>query len=314
MVSFITVLALFASAASAFKTNPVTTSNVRTPLNNLKENRIEATESFQPIIFDQSEEIAEEVEGPNVSSAVLLSAISLLIPFEDANAAGGAYGVFEGKLASMAHPVTMLALFGTSLYSAYLGIQWRRLREIGDELKDLTKQMPKLSSGQAKSPLAEIMTAVNSEISTLTGGEGDNTMRLATLRGDMTLIQGASEMDSKITVLSQTRKDLIGMNLRDKHYTTGSSLLGVGVGVAILGAFNTYMRAGKLFPGPHLYAGMAITGLWAASAALVPEMQKGNNYARTGHIVFNSVNVALFAWQVSTGLGIMEKVWEKAPW
>jgi hypothetical protein len=29
------------------------------------------------------------------------------------------------------------------------------------------------------------------------------------------------------------------------------------------------MRAGKLFPGPHLYAGMAITGLWAAAAALV---------------------------------------------
>ena len=74
------------------------------------------------------------------------------------------------------------------------------------------------------------------------------------------------------------------MNLRDKHYTTGSTLLGVGVGVAILGAFNTYMRVGKLFPGPHLYAGMAVTGLWAASAALVPEMQKGNNYARTGTI------------------------------
>lgn len=28
----------------------------------------------------------------------------------------------------------------------------------------------------------------------------------------------------------------------------------------------------------------------------------------------NSVNVALFAWQVSSGLEIMEKVWEKAPW
>jgi len=29
------------------------------------------------------------------------------------------------------------------------------------------------------------------------------------------------------------------------------------------------MRAGKLFPGPHLFAGMAITGLWAIAAALV---------------------------------------------
>jgi len=35
-------------------------------------------------------------------------------------------------------------------------------------------------------------------------------------------------------------------------------LLGVGVGVALLDGFNTYMRAGKLFPGPQLYAGMGI--------------------------------------------------------
>jgi hypothetical protein len=64
------------------------------------------------------------------------------------------------------------------------------------------------------------------------------------------------------------------------------------------GGFNTYMRAGKLFPGPHLYAGMAITGLWAASAALVPAMQKGNESARTAHIVLNSITILLFGWQV----------------
>jgi len=33
------------------------------------------------------------------------------------------------------------------------------------------------------------------------------------------------------------------------------------------------MTAGKLFPGPHLYAGAAITVLWAVAAALVPQMQ-----------------------------------------
>lgn len=33
--------------------------------------------------------------------------------------------------------------------------------------------------------------------------------------------------------------------------------------------------AGKLFPGPHLYAGAAITVLWALAAALVPYMQVG---------------------------------------
>jgi hypothetical protein len=92
---------------------------------------------------------------------------------------------------------------------------------------------------------------------------------------------------------------IAAMNLKDKHATTGSWLLGAGVTVSLLGAFNTYMRAGKLFPGPHLYAGMAVTILWAVAASLVPAMQKGNEAARAGHIALNTVNVALFAWQVN---------------
>ena len=68
---------------------------------------------------------------------------------------------------------------------------------------------------------------------------------------------------------------------------------------SVSGAFNTFLRTGKLFPGPHLYAGMAITVLWALAAALVPSMQKGNETARSAHIALNTVNVLLFAWQVS---------------
>ena len=282
--SFLGLLALLAVSATAFQSTPLRRISSRTSLYAVKENYVTKQESFQPIVFDGVE---SSVEGFNVHPALLLSALTLLVPLEDASAAGGAYGVFEGKLASMAHPVTMLALFGTSVYSAYLGLQWRRLRGIGEELKELTKSLPKLSSGQAKSPMSEFMASATSEITTLTAAEGDNTARLSALRGDISLMQGAMEIDTKIIELSATRKSLIGMNLRDKHYTTGSTLLGVGVGVAILGAFNTYMRVGKLFPGPHLYAGMAVTGLWAASAALVPEMQKGNNYARTGTIRSN---------------------------
>ena len=279
------LLAFFAISATAFQGVPSRRLNARTSLYSLQEKNVESDSSFQPISF-----ATEKSTDFNIHPALLLSALTLLVPLEDASAAGGAYGIFEGKLASMAHPVTMLALFGTSVYSGYLGLQWRRLRGIGEELKELTKQMPKLSSGQAKSPISESLFAVNGEIATLSGAEGDNASRLAALKSDISLLQGASEIDSKIIELSKTRKDLISMNLRDKHYTTGSTLLGVGVGVAILGAFNTYMRVGKLFPGPHLYAGMAVTGLWAASAALVPEMQKGNNYARTG--ILNSIHTS----------------------
>lgn len=55
---------------------------------------------------------------------------------------------------------------------------------------------------------------------------------------------------------------------------------------------------GKLFPGPHLYAGAAITVLWALAAALVPAMQRGNEGARQAHIGLNVLNILLFAWQV----------------
>lgn len=280
MMRLVLVCALVAVSTTAFKSIPSRRLNARTSLNSIQEKNVENENYFQPISF--SNEDSDLTKSSILLPALAFSALSLLVPLEDAHAQGGAYGVFEGKLASMAHPVTMLALFGTSVYSGYLGLQWRRLRGIGEELKELTKQMPKLSSGLAKSPISESMMAVNGEIATLSSAEGDNSARLSLLKSDISMLQGAKEIDSKIIELSQTRKDLISMNLRDKHYTTGSTLLGVGVGVAILGAFNTYMRVGKLFPGPHLYAGMAVTGLWAASAALVPEMQKGNNYARTG--------------------------------
>lgn len=66
--------------------------------------------------------------------------------------------------------------------------------------------------------------------------------------------------------------------------------------------------AGKLFPGPHLYAGAAIVVLWALAASMVPAMQKGNDTARNAHIAFNALNVGLFLWQVPTGLDIVYKV------
>ena len=51
-------------------------------------------------------------------------------------------------------------------------------------------------------------------------------------------------------------------------------LLACGVTFSIEGATDTYLRVGKLFPGPHLFAGAGITVLWAVAAALVPKMQK----------------------------------------
>jgi hypothetical protein len=246
-------------------------------------------------------------------SISMIPILAAAIPFlmsDPAFAAASDWGIFAGRTASLMHPFTNFALFGTSLYSAYLGWNWRRLRNIGEEIKELNKQLPKLSSGPSKSPLSEMVSSISAEISSL--GEGNEAA--ATLTRDLELLKGAFALDAQISELSATRKALLGKNLKDKHQTTGSILLGAGVTVSILGAFNTYMRAGKLFPGPHLYAGMAITILWAVAASLVPAMQKGNEAARTAHIAANVANIILFAWQIPTGIEILLKVIEKTSW
>ena len=80
------------------------------------------------------------------------------------------------------------------------------------------------------------------------------------------------------------------------------------------GPLNTYARAGKLFPGPHLYAGAGLVCLWALAAACVPAMQKGNDTARSIHIGANAAGLSMFAWQVVTGIPILLKVVEKTSW
>ena len=80
------------------------------------------------------------------------------------------------------------------------------------------------------------------------------------------------------------------------------------------GPLNTYARAGKLFPGPHLYAGAGLVVLWALAAACVPSMQKGNDTARAIHIGANLGGISLFLWQVVSGVPIMLKVIELTSW
>lgn len=205
----------------------------------------------------------------------LLTATAGLTPFllsvQDAYAAGGEYGILEGRIFSLIHPVVMFSLFVATGYAGYLGYQWRRIRTIQDEINDLKKQVPAVAAeGQAV----------------------------------------ASPVDGQLKELTETRKTLLKGGFRDRHFNWGSILLGTGVLFSVSGAVNTYLRTGKLFPGPHLYAGVAITVLWALAAALVPPMQKGNDTARSLHIALNTVNLLLFAWQIPTGWEIVLKVFE----
>ena len=314
-ILFLVALVAIVSSVKCFSVSRLTPNLVTRPLrmtlSNSEAAPMQIGESKDLVVGGKGEVLNFEDLGSQLMNPAVLGTMALLfLPVEGAQA--NQYGILAGKTASLIHPTVMAALFGTSLYSGYLGLQWRRLRGLSEEIKDLQKQGPILSTGPAKFPIADSITDLNTKIASMsTETDGD---AIAVLKKDIDALNGASSIDSQITDLQTLRKKLQGAKLKDKHETTGSYLLGAGVTVAILGAFNTYMRAGKLFPGPHLYAGMAVTILWAVAASLTPAMQKGNANARSAHIALNSINVALFAWQVVSGIQITLKVWEKAPW
>jgi hypothetical protein len=110
---------------------------------------------------------------------------------------------------------------------------------------------------------------------------------------------------------STLKKELIKGRYNVRHYQIGSVLLALMVIGSIAGMAVTYINNGKLFVGPHLLAGLGMTGLIALSAALSPFMQKGQNWARFSHIALNVVLLGLFGWQAITGVQIVQRIVSK---
>lgn len=228
-------------------------------------------------------------------SAAAVAAL-LLLPADAALAVGGELGILEGRSFALLHPLIMGGLFAYTLWAGYLGWQWRRVRTVQDEINALKKQ---LKPAAAATPAAVGAGADSSSTTTPPPAAAS---------------KSPSPAEVRIEELTEERKALLKGSFRDRHFNAGSLLLGLGVLESVGGALNTWFRTGKLFPGPHLFAGAAITVLWAAAAALVPAMQKGDETARSLHIALNAVNVLLFVWQIPTGLEIVGKVFEFTTW
>jgi hypothetical protein len=109
----------------------------------------------------------------------------------------------------------------------------------------------------------------------------------------------------------EVKKELIKGRFNVRHFQIGSVLLALMVIGTIIGMAVTYINNGKLFVGPHLLAGLGMTGLIATSAALSPFMQKGHNWARFTHIALNVVLLGLFGWQAITGIEIVQRIVSK---
>lgn len=229
-------------------------------------------------------------------SAAAVAAL-LLLPADAALAVGGELGILEGRSFALLHPLIMGGLFAYTLWAGYLGWQWRRVRTVQDEINALKKQLK--PAADAATPAAVGAGADSSSTTTPPPAAAS---------------KSPSPAEARIEELTDERKALLKGSFRDRHFNAGSLLLGLGVLESVGGALNTWFRTGKLFPGPHLFAGAAITVLWAAAAALVPAMQKGDETARSLHIALNAVNVLLFVWQIPTGLEIVGKVFEFTTW
>lgn len=109
----------------------------------------------------------------------------------------------------------------------------------------------------------------------------------------------------------ETKKELIKGRFNIRHHQIGAVLLTTMVLGTLGGMAVTYINNGKLFVGPHLLAGLGMTGLIATSASLTPFMQKGHDWARYTHIVLNVTLVGLFAWQAVTGMQIVRRILER---
>jgi len=109
----------------------------------------------------------------------------------------------------------------------------------------------------------------------------------------------------------ETRKELIQKNFTQRHHKIGSILLSLMVLGSLGGMAVTYINNGKLFVGPHLLAGLGMTGIIATSASLVPYMQKGNSIARYTHVSLNILLLGLFGWQAFSGMQIVQKILER---
>jgi hypothetical protein len=63
----------------------------------------------------------------------------------------------------------------------------------------------------------------------------------------------------------EQRKELVKGKFAQRHYLWGSILLAVMTVGTLGGMAVTYLNNGKLFVGPHLLVGLAMTGMIAAS-------------------------------------------------
>jgi ABC-type multidrug transport system fused ATPase/permease subunit len=147
--------------------------------------------------------------NPIATMAMTAWSVWLVTLPDAAYAAGPDWGIFEGRIGSLLHPLTMGSLLVYSLYTAYLGFQWRRQRTMGDEIAALKQKLPPATSATSVEQELGAVAAVVQE-----------TRQISTL-------------EAQIAALTRERKEIASKGPRDQHFSQGALLACIGTLFAI---------------------------------------------------------------------------------
>jgi len=155
-------------------------------------------------------------------TAASIASLAMACTPSQAMAAEPDWGLFEGRIASMLHPIAMGGLLLLSLSTGIKGLQYRRQRTLGDEISQLKKSVPDLRG--AATVREALQNAEKQE------------------KVDSVYVQAlkvAIPTQEQIDLLIQERKDLAAQNVRDNHFSSGALLAFLGTAFAIEGPLNT---------------------------------------------------------------------------
>ena len=148
-------------------------------------------------------------------------------------------------------------MYGAS-FNLFIGFQWRQLREIGGQVTELKAERRRWPPRSRRS-------------------------RRRRERSSPPPTASAPPSWRRRSTRCRRRAGAGGRQPPRQALPGGLGAARAGHLVRDRGPRQHLMRANKLFPGPHLYAGAGVVVSWAMAASLVPLMAKGKESARIAH-------------------------------
>ena len=108
----------------------------------------------------------------------------------------------------------------------------------------------------------------------------------------------------------EIRKQLIKERFDIRHFQIGRLILALMVLGSLVGIVVHSLSDDELIISHHLPVGISMIFLVFLSVAIIPLIQQGNLFARRAHVTLNIIMMALFLWQVASGMQLVNEIKE----